>query len=174
MLRRIVVQDAEIQMGKGRARTTAQRVYTLRVFVAIQVLSMFPGMGGRMDPRRMNQMMKQLGINVEEIDNVQEVIIRTPKQDYVFDRADVSIMTAQGTKTYQVTGTPKIVAKSGGAAASKPAPTAPPAAPVALPISDDDVKLVAEQTGKKPSDARKALVAANGDIAEAIVKLSEE
>jgi nascent polypeptide-associated complex subunit alpha len=127
-----------------------------------------------MDPRRMNQMMKQLGIDVREIENVQEVIIRTPTQDYVFERADVSIMTAQGTKTYQVTGTPKIVAKSGGAATTKASEPATPSAPVALPISDDDVRLVAEQTGKKPSEARKALEATHGDIAEAIVKLSDE
>lgn len=126
-----------------------------------------------MDPRRMNQMMKQLGIDVREVENVQEVVIRTATQDYVFDQADVTIMTAQGQKTYQVVGTPRVIAKSGGGAPA-PSKAAAPAAPVSLPISDDDVRLVAEQTGKKPSQARKALEETNGDIAEAIVKLSGE
>lgn len=120
----------------------------------------------------MNQMMKQLGINVEEIENVQEVVIRTPTKDYVFSKADVSIMTTQGQKTYQVTGTPKIVEHAPVAGAAKPAAApAKPAPEVSLEIADEDVRLVAEQTGRPPAEARKALEATKGDIAEAIVRL---
>jgi nascent polypeptide-associated complex subunit alpha len=126
-------------------------------------------MGGRMDPRRMNQMMRQLGIDVKEIEDVREVIIRTPTQEYVFERPEVTIMTAQGQKTYQVVGTPKTTAVAGKSIAES-APAKPQA--VTLEITDEDVRLVAQQTGKSPSDARKALEATGGDIAEAIVKLS--
>ena len=120
----------------------------------------------------MNQMMKQLGIDVVDVEDVQEVIIRTPTKDIVFDAPSVTIMTAQGQKTYQVVGNPKTVQK-GGEAAPMPAKAAPPPAP-RLEISEEDVKLVASQSGKKPSEARKALEETNGDIAEAILKLTGE
>jgi nascent polypeptide-associated complex subunit alpha len=131
-------------------------------------------MGGRMDPRRMNQMMKQLGIDVVDVDDVQEVIIRTPTKDIVFDAPSVTIMTAQGQKTYQVVGNPKTVQKGAaapGKVAPAPAQTAP-TPPPRLEITQEDIDLVAAQSGKKPSDARKALEQTNGDIAEAILKLT--
>lgn len=117
----------------------------------------------------MNQMMKQLGIDVVDVDDVQEVIIRTPTKDIVFDAPNVTIMTAQGQKTYQVVGNPKTIQKGGAPAPSKTAPAAPK-----LEITDDDVNLVATQSGKSPAEARKALDATNGDIAEAIMKLMGE
>lgn len=68
--------------------------------------------GGRgMNPKMLQQMMKQLGIQVEEIDDVQRVIIETPKKDYVFTRPSVSAMKAQGQTTYQVQGEPQVLPK---------------------------------------------------------------
>ena len=64
---------------------------------------------GRINPRQMNQMMKRLGINVKEIENVKKVIIQTDKKEYIFDDAEVTIMDAQGQKTYQISGRPKIL-----------------------------------------------------------------
>lgn len=118
----------------------------------------------------MNQMMKQLGIDVVDIDDVKEVVIRTATKDIVFDAPSVTIMTAQGQKTYQVVGSPKVIQKGAAPAPAKTAPTPPPK----LEISEDDVNLVAAQSGKRPSDARKALEETNGDIAEAILKLTGE
>lgn len=115
---------------------------------------MLPGMGGRIDPRRMNQMMKQLGIDIREVDGVQEVVIRTAGRDYVFKNPDVTIMRAQGQDTYQVVGKPEVREHE-----------------VRLAISDDDVKMVAQQSGKSEAEARQALEATRGDIAEAILKL---
>ncbi len=115
---------------------------------------MFPGVGGRgMNPAKMKQMMKQMGISIDEIPNVEQVIIRTPDVDIVFNDANVTVMNAQGADTYQVVGTPEKV-------------------PRKLEIPDDDVKLVAEQTGVSEAEARKALEQANGDLAEAILALS--
>ncbi len=116
---------------------------------------MIPGMGGG-NPRQMAMMMKKLGIDVQDIHNVQEVIIKTADKDYVFTDATVSVMKAQGTETWQVSGSPKAIEHE-----------------VQLAISDDDVKMVAEQTGKSEKEARAALEAAGGDLAEAIVALSE-
>ena len=115
---------------------------------------MFPGMGGRgINPAKMKSMMKQMGINLTEIDDVEQVIIRTPEKDIVFNDANVSIMNAQGVDTYQVVGTPEEVARE-------------------LAIPDDDVSLVAEQTGVSDNAAREALKTSNGDLAEAILSLS--
>jgi len=111
-------------------------------------------MPGRMNPRQMNQMMKRLGINIKEIENVTKVIIETDSKKYIFDGAEVTIMDAQGQKTYQITGKPRIVAKKEG-------------------IPKEDINLVMEQTGKSATEAKKALEETKGDIAEAIMKLSE-
>lgn len=111
-------------------------------------------MPGRMNPRQMNQMMKRLGISVKEIENVQKVIIQTDKKEYVFEDAEVTIMDAQGQKTYQITGRPRIIEKKEE-------------------IPKEDIDLVVEQTGKSAKEAEKALKETKGDIAEAIMKLKQ-
>ena len=110
-------------------------------------------MPGRMNPRQMNQMMKRFGINVKEIENVQKVIIQTDKYEYVFDDAEVTMMDAQGQKTYQIVGKPRIFEKKEE-------------------IPQGDIELVAKQTGKSLQEAKKALEETKGDIAEAIIKLT--
>ena len=113
-----------------------------------------PGMPGRLNPRQMNQMMRRLGINVKNIDNVERVVIQTDTKEYIFDDAEVTIMEAQGQKTFQIAGTPKVKERTEE-------------------TLKDDIKLVMEQTGKSEQEARKALKETHGDIAEAILKLSE-
>ncbi|HID26035.1 MAG TPA: nascent polypeptide-associated complex protein [Thermoplasmata archaeon] len=113
---------------------------------------MFPR---RFNPRQLNQLMKQLGINVREIENVERVVIQTRDRDYIFEDAEVTVMDAQGQKTYQLVGTPRIVEKKEK-------------------IPEEDIALVMEKTGKTREEARRALEKSNGDIAEAIVKLTEK
>ncbi|HLF16215.1 MAG TPA: nascent polypeptide-associated complex protein [Candidatus Thermoplasmatota archaeon] len=115
---------------------------------------MIPGMGGA-DPRQLGAMMKRLGIDVRDIPDVEEVVIRTPERDYVFAKATVSVMRAQGVETWQLSGQPTVRER-----APKP------------PFTDDDVKMVAERTGRGEVEARKALEATGGDLAEAIVQLA--
>lgn len=148
---------------------------------------MMPGMGG-MDPRQMSMMMKKLGIDVRDIEGVEQVLVRTATKDYVFDKATVSVMKAQGVETWQVSGKPRTVERGAGATAASPATgaaskvspstgTPPPAD--AIPDTEagyeptaDDIALVAKETGKPAVDARKALVDTKGDLAEAILRLS--
>ena len=115
---------------------------------------MFPGLGRGINPRKMASMMKQMGIDINEIENVEEVIIRTPEKDIIFKDAQVSIMDARGMKTYQVVGTPQEVLRE-------------------IKIPEEDVKLVMEQTKAAEGDARSALKETRGDIAAAILKLSK-
>ncbi len=125
-----------------------------------------------MNPRNVNQMMRRMGIEVEDIPDVTELIIRTPQRDYVFRNPSVTIMNAKGAKTYQFTGEPEIIEKAAGAVSATGAAEQAPQAKAQF--SDEDVALVAQQTGKAPEQARKALEETNGDIAEAIIKLSSQ
>jgi len=116
--------------------------------------SMFPGIGGKgVSPKKMKQMMKQMGINIEEIEGVEEVTIRTKDREIFFLDASVTVMDAQGNRSYQVVGT----AQERGREVS---------------IPDGDVELVVAQTGCSPDEARAALKEAKGDLAEAIVRLA--
>lgn len=99
--------------------------------------------------------MKKLGMNVEPIEDVQSIVIKTPKGNWIFDAgAEVSAMTMQGSTTYQVTGTPRFE-------------------PAAVEIPSEDVTMVAAQANVPAEKAREALVATKGDIAEAIMKLAQ-
>lgn len=69
---------------------------------------MFGGGGGGLNPRKMEQMMEQMGIDVEDID-AEEVIIRTDEHDLVFSDAEVTKMDARGQETYQIIGSPEEV-----------------------------------------------------------------
>ena len=113
---------------------------------------MFPG---KINPRKMKQMMDKRGMSMEPLEGVERIVITTVKGDYVFDAAEVVAMNMQGVKTYQVTGEPRFVEKA-------------PAAPA---ISEEDVKLVMEQTKAPEEKVRKALADTRGDIAEAILRL---
>ena len=133
-----------------------------------------------MDPRQMSMMMKKLGIDVRDIEGVQQVIVRTAGKDYIFDKATVSVMKAQGVETWQVSGKPRTVehsAVSTSGSSASASSTSPAAAPAAVTEPDyvaapEDIALVAQETGKSPADARAALLATKGDLAEAILRLS--
>ena len=137
-------------------------------------------MGG-VDPRQVNSMMKRLGIDVQEIEGVQEVVVRTAGRDYVFRKASVSVMRAQGTETWQVSGEPEVVEK--GAAGAAPAQAEDKGGGAAGAAGEDaggpsftevDVDLVVAQTGCSEERARDALAATRGDIAEAILRIKPD
>nr|WP_290596136.1 MULTISPECIES: nascent polypeptide-associated complex protein [unclassified Archaeoglobus] len=101
----------------------------------------------------MKKMMKQMGIEMEELD-AEEVIIRTSDEELVFRNPNVSKISARGVETFQVIGEYEVI---------KRAPQ----------ISEEDVKLIMEQANVDEETARRALEEANGDLAEALMKLQE-
>ena len=115
-----------------------------------------------MNPRQMRQAMKRLGIEQEELDGVEEVVIRTAAKEFVIRNASVTAMTAQGQKIWTVVGEPIVRDR---ADAKKPGE----AKGVAIP--EEDVKLVAEKAGVSEEEARKALEECSGEPAEAIIRL---
>ena len=130
---------------------------------------MMPGMG-RMNPRMMKKLQKQLKQSTEEIDAT-EVIIRTPEKELYFDAPAVPAMDMMGQKSYQVVGEPQerplgsgsAAAGDGGAGNGDTAE-----------IPAEDVVLVATQAGVSENMALEALRECNGEPAEAIIQLMED
>ena len=121
-----------------------------------------PRMRGGIDPRQMKQAMKKMGITNRSIDNVIEVIIRTPEKDIVITNAEVSVMTMQGVDTYQVNG--DAVERAPGEQSAAPAASFPA----------EDIELVMAQTNCDRDKAIAALEACEGQPAEAILKIMTE
>lgn len=111
-------------------------------------------MFGGINPGQMKAMMKQMGIKQEEIDASKVIIEKKDGGKIVIENPAVQKMIMQGNESWQITGDAMEESAEEG-------------------ISEEDIKMVAEKTGKSEKEARKALEEAGGDIAEAIVKLSE-
>ncbi len=112
--------------------------------------------------RDAKRMMQKMGMKVDEIEGVTEVLIRTATREIVIDAPVVSSIVVQGQRMYQITG----------GSAHERAPSAEAAPPAESP--DEDIRLVAEQTGMTVDDARAALKESGGDLAEAIVRLQKQ
>ncbi len=106
-------------------------------------------------------MMQRMGMNMDSIADVEQVIIKTSSKEITIEQPEVAILEMQGQKIFQVIG---------GEVTEK-APERKVAAVSKLSVSEEDVKLVADQTGKKIDEARKALEECEGDLAKAILLL---
>ncbi|WP_144901249.1 nascent polypeptide-associated complex protein [Halobellus captivus] len=130
--------------------------------------------GGGMNPRKMKQMMEQMGIDVTELD-VEKVVITTSEEELVFSDAQVTRMDAQGQQTYQVVGEPESREKGAIEPAGGDGDESSDAADTdddnGAAIPDEDVNLVAERAGVDADTAREALEATDGDLAAAIARL---
>lgn len=104
-----------------------------------------------MGARQMEKMMKQMGINSTQID-AEEVIIKGKDKELVISNPQVTKITMQGQDTYQVIGE-----------ASERSVES---------FSEEDVKMIVEQTGASEDEAKAALEETR-DIAEAILKLKK-
>ena len=137
--------------------------------------------GGGMNPRKMQQMMEQMGIDVTEIDAESVTITTSDGEQLVFDAPDITRMDAQGTQTYQIVGDPETqeaaaAVEGGGTDATTDPDTAGDDTDSGSDdggdeIPDDDIRLVASQTGVSKSEAREALEAEDGEPAAAISRL---
>ncbi|MBU2616039.1 MAG: nascent polypeptide-associated complex protein [Nanoarchaeota archaeon] len=111
---------------------------------------MFPGMGG-LDPKKMQSVMKQMGINQEEIDASKVTIEKTDGNKITINNPSVTKIVMQGQESFQISG--EVTEDQG--------------------ISEEDVTTVMEKTSSTKEQAEKALKNSNGDLAEAILELSE-
>lgn len=110
----------------------------------------------RVNPREARRMMQRMGMNMNAVEDVQQVVIKTGSKEIVIEGPEVAILEVQGQKIFQVTGgkiTEKALERKAAA------------------ISEEDARLVADQTGKSLEEAKKALEENGGDLAKAILLL---
>ncbi|MDG7008397.1 MAG: transcription factor [Nitrososphaerota archaeon] len=108
----------------------------------------------KMDNRNARRMMDRLGINMKEIPNVEEVVIKTPDREMHITNASVSEVNAQGQRVFQVMGEVEEVEVERKA------------------FSEEDILLVQQQTGATKERAVAALEETDGEVARAILKLT--
>ena len=107
------------------------------------------------DNRQARRAMERMGVTMDQIEGVEEVIIRTPDKDIVIKNANVSEMKMKGSKFFQVVGD-DIEERL----RERPSYT------------KEDVLLVAQQANVSEAKAEQALKDTNGDLAQAILRLS--
>lgn len=108
----------------------------------------------KMDNRNARRMMDRLGINMKEIPNVQEVVIKTSDREMHITNASVSEVNAQGQRVFQVMGEVEEVEAERKT------------------FSDEDILLVQQQAGVTKEKAVAALEQSDGEVARAILKLT--
>jgi len=111
--------------------------------------------------RDAKRMMQKMGMKIDEIDGVTEVLIRTATREIIIKEPVVTSVVVQGQRMYQVTG----------GSAHERTPSAEAAQPE---VPEEDVNLVATQTGKTVDEAKAALKESGGDLAEAILRLKQK
>lgn len=109
----------------------------------------------KLNPKDLQKAMQRMGIQQQEID-AQEVIIKCGSKEIVINEPQVAKVNMMGQETWQITGK----------ATEREAEKTPE-------ISDEDIKTVMEQTGKSKEDALEAIKKAEGDLAQAIMELSQ-
>ena len=102
-------------------------------------------------------MMQRMGMNMGAMPEVEQVVFKTSTKEIIVENPEVTVMEMQGQKIFQVMGeriTEKTVEK-------------------AVKIPEEDVQLVAAQANVSPEQARAALEQTKGDLAQAILLLSQ-
>jgi nascent polypeptide-associated complex subunit alpha len=103
-------------------------------------------------------MMQRMGMSMDSVPDVEQVIIKTGSKEIMIEQPEVAILEVQGQKIFQVAGG-KISEKTTERKQTFP---------------EEDVRLVADQTGKSIEEARKALEECGGDLAKAILLLQSK
>jgi nascent polypeptide-associated complex subunit alpha len=109
----------------------------------------------KMDQRKMQKMMKQMGVSTKDIP-AEKVIIFTKDKKLIFDKPQVTETTMMGQKTYQLAGIYREETKE-----------------LDITINDDDIELVVAQTGVDKEKAKNLLIKNKGDIAATILELQK-
>lgn len=141
-----------------------------------------------LNSREVKRLLKRLGIqdlNLEEVSNVTRVVIYLGDGSTIeINKPMVARMKMQGLSIYQVQAVDadtKVIKPQPATPQQRSSlliqqtqqPTVTKTSPQYEP-SEDDVKLVMEETGCTREEAIKALKETNGDIAEAIIRVQSQ
>jgi alpha-NAC-related protein len=105
------------------------------------------------NPKKMQAMMKQMGMSQEEISSSRVIIEKQDNSKIIIMNPSVTKIKMQGQETFQIVGEVQ---------EENQAPK----------ISEDDIKTVIEKTNCTEEQAKRVLKS-TGDLAEAILELSE-
>lgn len=107
------------------------------------------------DNRQTRRLLERMGVNLEQIPDVEEVIIRTTGKDIIVKGVNVAELKGKDMHVFQVTGedVEEVV---------REVPN----------FSEEDVLLVAQQAAVPKEKAEEALKDSEGDLAQAILKLT--
>lgn len=108
----------------------------------------------KLGDRQARRMMDRMGINMKEIPDVEEVVIRTAKKELHIRNAAVSEVNAQGNRIFQVMGEVEEVERE------------------TKKFSEEDILLVQQQANVSREKALAALEESDGEVARAILRLS--
>jgi len=109
-------------------------------------------MFGGIDPKKMQAVMKQMGISQQEIDASRVVIEKTDGNKIIIENPSIQKIKMQGNESFQISGEISEETES---------------------FSEEDIQTVMEKTGVSKEIAKKTLEKTKGDLAEAILELRQ-
>jgi len=109
-------------------------------------------MFGGIDPKKMQAMMKQMGIKQDEIEASRVVIEKIDGSKTVIENPSVTKINMKGQESWQITGEAREEGNEG--------------------VNEEDIRLIMEKTGKDYEECKSVLEKNEGDIAQCIVELS--
>ena len=111
----------------------------------------------RGNPREARRMMQRMGLNMTPMD-VHEAILKTEDKEIIIENPEVAVLEVQGQRIFQV---------AGGKITEKPLQKK-------VTFPEEDVQLVAQQANVSLEQAKTALEQTNGDLAQAILLLTQK
>lgn len=109
----------------------------------------------KLSRRDQERLLKRLGINLEEVEDVKEVRLIMETKTIIIRNPTVFRIRNPEQSVYQIVG--EEVEEAEGKKGYEP--------------SEEDILLVVQQTGKSIEEAKSALKMTNGDLAQAIMML---
>ncbi|MEM4462289.1 MAG: nascent polypeptide-associated complex protein [Candidatus Bathyarchaeia archaeon] len=103
--------------------------------------------------RDARRLMKQMGLKVNELTGVKEVVIKMEDKEIIIENPSVSVLEVSGQRVFQILGSAKerVIEKT------------------CIKVSEEDAQLIAAQLNVPLEEAIAALKETSGDIAEAIM-----
>ena len=102
------------------------------------------------DPKKIQQMMKKLNLNVRQIE-AETVVIKAKDKEIIINKPEIMIADMMGKEVYQITG--EVYEKT--------------------PVDESDISLVMEKTGKDRNTVVRKLEELDNDLAKTIRELKQ-